>query len=72
MTYIEFECCKSGMLTQPLHCSFVQERMGSVDNIMDAFRSLHVLVEVPTAWRTILEEQTNATCWYPAHISCQV
>ena len=46
--------------------------MGSLDDIMSAFRNLEGLVEVPQAWRTSLAESPTATCWFSAHISCQV
>ena len=46
--------------------------MGSIYDIMDAFRSHKGLIDIPDAWKRSLEESPEASCWYPAHISCQV
>ena len=46
--------------------------MGSIYDIMDAFRSVRPLIDIPDAWRMCFEETPEASCWYPAHINCQV
>lgn len=46
--------------------------MGSIYDIMDAFRTVRPLIDIPDAWRMCFEETPEASCWYPAHIGCQV
>ncbi len=53
-------------------CRAIQDSMGSIYDIMDAFRTVRPLIDIPDAWRMCFAETPEASCWYPAHISCQV
>ncbi len=46
--------------------------MGSIRDILDAFRELESLVDIPKAWKEALDNSHKPTAWYPAHVSCQV
>ncbi len=48
------------------------ESMGSIHDIMNAFRSHKTLVDIPSVWRRVIDSCSKALCWYHACISCQV
>lgn len=53
-------------------CRQYEDKLGSMYDIASTFSSEKGLVEVPSTWRRSLESCPKATCWYPAHIGCQV
>ena len=46
--------------------------MGSMHDVLNAFRSPKALVGIPEKWSGVLRASPKALCWYPAHISSQV
>ncbi len=55
-----------------LQCRAFQILLGDIKEVLNAFRSFKTLIEIPKAWRQALESSPGGSCWYPAHISCQV
>ncbi|CAL5222059.1 g4358 [Coccomyxa viridis] len=49
----------------------IQDIMGSMHDVLNAFRSPKALVGIPEKWSGVLRASPKALCWYPAHISSQ-
>ena len=69
---VELSTYRISALTELFHCRKAIATIGSICDIMDAFRSHKTLVDIPSIWRRAIGSSPKALCWYPARISCQV